>query len=189
MNLSRLLVLADLSRHGPRHGHAIRRDAEQTNVSAWGGVSLGAIYRELRELEEETLVEAIRTETEGRRPARTIYQITAEGERELGILREQALTQLRQGPDTVAVALTFGGVDKRGVVLHLLGARREALQRELDGIAQERAHHVEHGRLSPVDVAVFRRGEHLRAAEIAWIDETLAVLAPSGVKAKSRKTR
>ena len=76
MNLSRLLVLADLSGHGARHGHAIRRDAEQTDVSAWGGVSMGAIYRELRELEEEGLIEALRTETEGRRPARTIYQIT-----------------------------------------------------------------------------------------------------------------
>lgn len=186
MNLSRLLVLASLSRHGPRHGHAIRRDAEQTNVSAWGGVSMGAIYRELRELEAESLVEPLRTETEGRRPARTIYQITDEGERELGILREQALTQLRQGPDAVAVALVFGGVDKRGVVLRLLAGRREALRQELDGVAAERAHHVEHGRLGAVDVAVFRRGEHLRAAEIAWIDETLAALAPKRAATTSR---
>ena len=189
MNLSRLLVLADLSRHGPRHGHAIRRDAEQTDVTAWGGVSMGAIYRELRELEEEALVEALRTETEGRRPARTIYRITDEGERELGILREQALTQLRQGPDAVAVALVFGGTDKRGVVLGLLAARRDALQRELEGIAAERAHHVEHGRLGPVDVAVFRRGEHLRAAEIAWIDETLAALSVKRARSKKRTTR
>ena len=189
MNLSRLLVLADLSGHGARHGHAIRRDAEQTDVSAWGGVSMGAIYRELRELEEEGLIEALRTETEGRRPARTIYQITDEGERELGILREQALTQLRQGPDAVAVALLFGGTDKRGVVLRLLGARRDALRRELDGIAAERAHHVEHGRLGAVGVAVFRRGEHLRAAEIAWIDETLDALAPKPAKKPRRKTR
>jgi DNA-binding PadR family transcriptional regulator len=189
MNLSRLLVLADLSRHGARHGHAIRRDAEQSNVSAWGGVSLGAIYRELRELEAEALVQALRTETEGRRPARTIYQITDEGERELGILREHALTQLRQGPDAVAVALLFGGTDTQGVVLRLLGARRDALRQELEGIAGERAYHVEHGRLGAVGVAVFRRAEHLRAAEIAWIDETLAALAPKPDKRPARKKR
>ena len=189
MNLSRLLVLADLSRHGARHGHAIRRDAEQTNVSAWGGVSLGAIYRELRELEGETLVKSLRTETEGRRPARTIYEITAEGERELRILRERALTELRQGSDAVAVALVFGGTDADGVVLHLLAARRDALQRELDGMAAERAHHVKHGRLGAVDVAVFRRGEHLRAAEIAWIDETLAALGTSQERSRPETAR
>lgn len=176
MNLSRLLVLGSLARHGARHGHRIRRDAEQTNVSAWGGVSIGALYRELRELEGEGLIEALRTETDGRRPARTIYQITAEGHRELGILREQALTQLRQGPDAVAVALVFGGVSDDGAVTSLLRVRREALQRELDGIAAERADHTLHNRIGAADIAVFRRGELLRAAEIAWIDEALPAL-------------
>lgn len=186
MNLTRLLVLADLARHGPRHGHVIRRDAEQTNVPAWGGVSLGSIYRELRELESEALVQPLRTETEGRRPARTIYQVTTEGERELRILREQALTQLRPGPDAVAVALVFGGLGADDTVIRLLAARREALQRELDGIAAERTHHVQHGRLAPVDIAAFRRGEHLRAAEIAWLDETIAALGPHhGAPARS----
>ena len=189
MNLTRLLVLADLSRHGARHGHVIRRDAEQTNVSAWGGVSLGSIYRELRELEGEALVQPLRTETEGRRPARTIYEITAEGERELRILREQALTELRSGPDAVAVALVFGGVGTDDTVVRLLAARRDALQRELDGIAAERADHVANSRLAPVDVAAFRRGEHLRGAEIAWLDETIASLTPQRAGASAEGDR
>jgi DNA-binding PadR family transcriptional regulator len=177
MNLSRLLVLGSLARHGPRHGHRIRRDAEQSNVSAWGGVSVGALYRELRSLEGEGLVEAVRTETEGRRPERTVYRITEEGRRELAILRERALTEYRPGPDAVAVALLFGGTGERNVALPYLRARRETLRREAEGIAAEREHHAAAGRLGPVDVAVFRRGELLRAAEIAWIDETLAALA------------
>jgi len=184
MNLSRLLVLGSLDRQGPRHGHRIRRDAEQTNVAAWGGVTVGALYRELREMEQEGLIEAVRTETEGNRPARTIYRINAEGKRELAILREQALTQLRTAPDAVAVALTFGGVGEKGIAIAMLRARRDALQRELEGIAAEREYHVAEGRLGAIDVAVFRRGEHLRAAEIAWIDESLPALA-----AEARRTR
>jgi DNA-binding PadR family transcriptional regulator len=159
MNLSRLLLLGTLDRHGARHGHWIRRTAEQANVAAWGGVTVGALYREMRELDAEGLIAAVRTETEGRRPARTIYDITEEGRRELAILREQAIAEPRQGPDAVAVALLFGGVGERGVALTLL-----------------RAHLVAEGLLDAVSVAVFRRGELLRAAEVAWIDETLPTL-------------
>jgi len=186
MNLSRLLILGSLDRHGPRHGHRIRRDAEQANVATWGGVSVGALYRELREMDGEGLIEAVRTETEGNRPARTVYDISEEGRRELAILREQALTELRQGPDAVSVALLFGGVGEKGVAVGLLRARRDSLQRELDGIAAERVHLVAEGRLGAVDAAVFRRGEHQRAAEIAWIDETLPALESEARRAKAR---
>src|SRR5947199_7568567 len=187
MNLSRLLLLGALDRHGPRHGHRIRRAAEQADVAAWGGVRVGALYRELRELEAEELIAAVRTETEGRRPARTIYEITAEGRRELSILREQALAEPKQAPDAVAVALAFGGVGDRGVALPLLRARRDVLQREVEGIAAERARLVAEGILGAVDVAVFRRGELLRAAEVAWIDETILALE-ADAKRPSRPT-
>ena len=176
MNLSRLLLLGALDRHGPRHGHRIRRAAEQANVASWGGVTVGALYREMRALDEEGLIAAVRTETEGRRPARTIYEITREGRRELAILREQAIAEPKQAPDAVAVALAFGGIGESGVVLPLLRARRDVLQREVEGIAAERARLVAEGVLGAVDVAVFRRGELLRAAEVAWIDETIPAL-------------
>jgi DNA-binding PadR family transcriptional regulator len=176
MNLSRLLLLGALDRHGPRHGHRIRRAAEQADVAAWGGVTVGARYREMRALDAEGLIAAVRTETEGRRPARTIYEITPEGRRELAILREQAIAEPRQAPDAVAVALAFGGVGEGGVALALLRARRDALQREVEGIAAERERLVGEGILGAVDVAVFRRGQLLRAAEVAWIDETIPAL-------------
>ncbi len=59
------MVLATLARHGPRHGHEIRRLAEVTNVGEWGGVSVGALYRELRTMEGEGLVDPVRTEQVG----------------------------------------------------------------------------------------------------------------------------
>jgi len=189
MNLSRLLILGSLDRHGPRHGHRIRRDAEQANVATWGGVSVGALYRELREMDGGGLIEAVRTETEGNRPARTVYDISAEGRRELAILREQAIAEPKQAPDAVAVALAFGGIGESGVVLPLLRARRDVLQREVEGIAAERARLVAEGVLGAVDVAVFRRGELLRAAEVAWIDETIATLEPDAKRRVGTTTK
>ena len=47
MNLTRLMALGILARSGPSHGHHIRRVAELTDVGEWGGVSVGALYREL----------------------------------------------------------------------------------------------------------------------------------------------
>src|SRR6516225_4522792 len=105
MNLTRLMVLGTLAVHGPRHGHEIRRLAELTNVGEWGGVSVGALYRELRVMETESLVEAVRTEQVGRRPARTVYQITGDGRIELVTLRDRAIRPTEIGPDPLGVAL------------------------------------------------------------------------------------
>src|ERR1700747_2490667 len=91
MNLSRLMILGLLADRGPMHWHQIRRTAELTNAEGWGGITGGAIYAELRKLDGEGLIEAVREEKVGRRPARTVYQITAEGRLELVVQREAAL--------------------------------------------------------------------------------------------------
>src|ERR1700735_4183467 len=103
------MVLATLARHGPKQGHEIRRLAEVTNAGELGGVSVGALYRELRTMEGEGLVDAVRTEQGGRRPARTVYAIDAEGWVEFAILRERAIRSVRYGPDELGVALVFAG--------------------------------------------------------------------------------
>src|SRR5215472_6254510 len=107
MNLTRLMALGTLARYGPQHGHQIRRLAELTDVGEWGGVSVGALYRELRAMEREGLVETLRTEQVGRRPARTVYAITEDGRLELHTLRAHALAKIQPGPNAVAVALIF----------------------------------------------------------------------------------
>jgi DNA-binding PadR family transcriptional regulator len=177
MNLSRLMVLGLLATHGPRHGHQIRRDAEGTNVSSWGGVNVGALYRELRRMEEEGLVEPVRTEQVGRRPARTVYRITGEGQRELSILREQAIRDLHPAPDVISVALLFGRVWDRGELVEWLQARRRLIASILEGIAAKRDHLQAKGFLTPLDVAVFRRAELRLEAELHWHDEFDIVLA------------
>jgi DNA-binding PadR family transcriptional regulator len=189
MNLSRLMVLGDLARHGPRHGHQIRRDAEMTNVSRWGGVSVGALYRELRQLEEDQLVEAVRTEQVGRRPARTIYRITEEGRRELSILRRKAILEMHSGPDALGVALMFGGVGEEGELAALLKSRRQALANVLDGITTKRTYLESKGYLSPSDAAVFRRAELHLQAELQWHDEFDPVLTEAAKQAPRTEPR
>src|ERR1700735_588700 len=101
------MALGVLARSGPTHGHHIRRVAGGENVGEWGGVSVGALYRELRTMEREGLIEAARTEKVGNRPERTVYAITAEGQREVTTLREQAIRPLGSGPDPLGVGPLF----------------------------------------------------------------------------------
>ncbi len=138
------MVLGLLAAEGPMHGHRIRRTAEMASVDRWGGVSLGALNRELRRMEEE-------------------------GRRELVVLRERALRHLEPGPDPVGVALMFAGGDP-DELRELLGFRRRVVATALDRLAAERARSAGGGS-GPLGIAVFRRGEHFLAAELAWHEE------------------
>jgi len=173
------MALGTLVRYGPQHGHQIRRLAEVTNVGEWGGVSVGALYRELRTMEREGLVEQVRTEQVGRRPARTVYQITADGRLELVALREQAIRLAEFfGPDPLGVALSFavGGMD-REELRDALCRRRGRLAISAEELAAERERLLAKGYLGVFQAAIMLRGVMHIETEVRWHDELDALLA------------
>lgn len=178
MNLTRLMALGVLAQNGPSHGHHIRRIADVTNVGEWGGVSVGALYRELRAMERQGLVTAVRTEKVGNRPERTVYEITAEGQLELRTLLEQAIRPLVAGLDPLGVALTFAadGMD-RDELRRILRARREMLAIGIAEIAAERERLMAKGYINTLSAAVMRRGIMQSEAEVRWHDELDKALA------------
>ena len=173
------MALGTLARYGPQHGHQIRRLAEVTNVGEWGGVSVGALYRELRTMEREGLVERVRTEQVGRRPARTVYQITADGRLELMALRDQAIRLPEfYGPDPLGVALSFAtdGMD-REELRDALCRRRGRLAISAEELAAERERLLAKGYLSVFQAAIMLRGVMHIETEVRWHDELDALLA------------
>jgi DNA-binding PadR family transcriptional regulator len=82
VNPTRLFVLGALARHGAMYGHQIRRDARMDRADLWSDVRPGSLYGALHRLAAEGLIEAVRTEQSGNLPARTVYAITPEGQRE-----------------------------------------------------------------------------------------------------------
>ncbi|HUB41060.1 MAG TPA: PadR family transcriptional regulator [Streptosporangiaceae bacterium] len=109
MNPTRLFILGALAKHGPMYGHRLRRDARIDRTETWSEVQPGSLYSALHRLAAEGLIEALRTEQDGQFPARTVYGITAEGHRELRVLRAEALQEIRLQPDPVDLALTMSG--------------------------------------------------------------------------------
>jgi len=109
MNPTRLFVLGALAKHGPMYGHQLRRDARMDRADLWSDVRPGSLYGALHRLAAEGLIEPLRTEQPGHRPARTVYAITAEGRRELRTLRAEALQEVGLRPDPVDLALAMSG--------------------------------------------------------------------------------
>jgi DNA-binding PadR family transcriptional regulator len=184
VNLTRLMALGTLASHGPQHGHQIRRTAEVTNVVDWGGISIGALYRELKLMAGEGLLTEVRTEKVGRRPARTIYAITDEGRLELAMLRERAIKYFHVAPDPLGVALTFSGEgEDPEEFASWLQMRQSILEVALRDLSRERERLTAKGQIGPLQATVMRRGELIAGAELAWhaeLEELLAGLRAAG---------
>jgi DNA-binding PadR family transcriptional regulator len=171
MNLSRLMILGLLDERGPMHGHQIRRTAELTNAEVWGGITGGALYAELRKLGGDGLIEAIREEQVGRRPARTVYQITEEGRLELVVQRDAALEVVFGSADPLSVVLLFAAGTDPAELRERLAARRHRIEGQLEAMTAERERLTGQGVLPPLAVAAFRRGELRLEAELRWHEE------------------
>jgi len=172
MNLTRLACLGLLAERGARHGHQLKRDVEVLRAGEWAGVGAGSLHQELRQMSADGLIEAVRTEQVGRWPQRTVYQITAEGRRELAVLCGRATGQLQETPDAMAAGLIFSGAQDPAAVADLLAAHRQAVRGELERLALERERGMREGFLqpavSPLQAAAFRRAELRMEAELAW---------------------
>jgi DNA-binding PadR family transcriptional regulator len=186
VNLSRLLVLGLLSSRGPMHGHRIRREAETSSVEQWGGVNVGALYRELHRMEDEGLVRPVRSEQEGRRPARTIYEITDDGRLELVRLRAAAWRSEEGYLDPVGVALLFGGDPGPDEQAGHLAFRRQLLQAHLDDLTAERERFTPY--LPMAAIAAYRRGELRLAAELEWHNELERILIEEAAAPSAQAT-
>jgi DNA-binding PadR family transcriptional regulator len=113
VNPTRLFVLGALAKRGPMYGHQLRRDARMDRAELWSDVRPGSLYGALHRLAAEGLIEALRTEQAGNLPARTVYAITAEGRRELEVLRAEAWLEAGLRPDPVDLALAMSsGLDE-----------------------------------------------------------------------------
>ena len=165
------MILGLLAERGPMHGHQIRRTAELTNTEVWGGITGGALYAELRKLDGEGLIQTVREEQVGRRPARTVYQITEEGRLELILQRDAALDVVFGSADPLSVVLLFAAGTDPADLGERLAARRRRVVAQLEATAEERERLTRQGVLAPRDVAAFRRGELRLEAELRWHDE------------------
>lgn len=88
---TRLVVLGAVNQFQPVHGYFLRRELLTWHIDEWANIQPGSIYNALRSLEKDGYIVENGTEAEGKRPERTTYRMTAEGEVEFMQLLRHAL--------------------------------------------------------------------------------------------------
>lgn len=169
--IARLFVLGTLAAQGPVHGHEIRRLAERIDIENWSDAQVGSIYNALRRLEAEGLIEAVRTEQQGRRPTRTIYTITTPGREELASLQDKLLSDITLPSDPFDIALWVCASQPGQDLAAAIDRRRKSLRELSDRLAEERTRLTKAGYLPTVGELLFRHGEIRIEAELRWHEE------------------
>lgn len=126
MSAVRLLVLGVVQMHKQTHGYSVYRDLLAWRIETWANVKPGSIYHALKQLEKQALLVAISTETSEEGPARTIYALSASGEREFQRLLETALVSL--DIHEFGVGIAFMHELEHNQVMKLLMEREKQLE-------------------------------------------------------------
>ena len=171
MNHNRLFVLSSLAARGPMHGHGIRRQAAEDRTELWSDVRPGSLYPAIHRLELEGLIATVRSEQTGKRPARTVYEITDEGRRELRLLWEQAFDE-QLLPEAIDLAIHNAGQFPLNRVRARLEDRRAAIAAEIEMF--ERLYEQADPHLSMWERAGFRHRQMRLETELRWVDDVLA---------------
>jgi DNA-binding PadR family transcriptional regulator len=185
MSATRLLVLGAVRIFQPVHGYFVRRELLSWHAEHWAHLNPGSVYNALRSLTREGYLEEAGTEIEGRRPARTTYRLTSDGEVEFLTLLRAALWNIEPfEPAMLMAAWSFSWVLRRPEVTEALEHRLEQIAaagrasgyaiEDLARDPEKPAHVAEHFRLVQARLdgeAAWVRGtlERLRAGDY-WFD-------------------
>jgi DNA-binding PadR family transcriptional regulator len=171
MSSIRLFILSSLDDFGPMHGHRLRLVAEKMQVPLWTDISVGAVYGAMKRLESEGLLRETRSEQEGNRPTRQVYEITEEGRSALAELRREGLSEVVFKPDPFDLALTRLDPKALKHLPAVLTQRLEALR----ALLADRRRVTENAK-AHVGIAkswVLRHTEYRLEAEIAFLGDLL----------------
>jgi len=161
-----LAVLAML-RERSMHPYEMQRVMHQRHTDELLALKRGSLYHAINQLQRDGLIQPLETNREGRRPERTIYQITPDGDDERGIWMRELLSVPVQEPSQFTAALAFVLHVPPDEALEQLELRAVSLEAS---IAAMRA--VEHritayvGRFSILELEYQRA---LAQAEVDWV--------------------
>ncbi len=172
MSSIRLFILGTLSASGPLHGHQIRQQAQFDRTELWTDVQPGSLYGALKRLAAEGLIRELRTERQGNRPERTVYEITTAGRRALSAVRDEALRRIVAPNDPFDLALA----QSRDIAQEHLGAvvadRLAALRAQESSLRHQAVSADQY--LNEAERMIMLHLVERVAGEVRWHEELLA---------------
>lgn len=139
MSATRLLVLGAIKFMQPVHGYEVRRELMSWRLEERANVKPGSIYGAIRTLERDGAIAVHSHDAGARRPDRTRYVITIEGEKELEVLLREAWWTVKPPVEPLIPALTLMGYLPREELIRAVQARIGALESQIEGLGFMRA--------------------------------------------------
>ncbi len=129
------LAILSLIAEVPRHGYEIEQIIETRGMREWTEIGFSSIYYLLKKLEKAGLIESQLRPSEGRGPARRVYQVTAEGRAALNEATLEALAQPKQSYPPILLGMANLPIVSREQAAVALLSYREGLVERLEHVA------------------------------------------------------
>jgi DNA-binding PadR family transcriptional regulator len=165
------LAVLSLLREMPMHPYQMQRLLAERHKDELLALKRGSLYHAIHRLERAGLIEEAGTGREGRRPERTTYRITAQGEREqVRWLRRLIATPRRETSEFTA-SISFLVYLKRDDATAQLELRAGALGAEI--AALESMLKAAGDRVGRINLLETEYAVAMRKAELAWVRSLL----------------
>lgn len=166
------LVILGLLRDRPLYGYEIKQIIEE-HMSDWTSIAFGSIYFALDKLAEEHFVEKVSVEQDGKRPSRSVYQITDAGRAEFLRLLREGFKQMDRPTYSLDICLFFVASLPLEEVKHALRARQGALQKSLTYIQSHQDAQMQLPEVPRLAGAIFDHARVHTQAELSWVSDLL----------------
>lgn len=164
------LTILSLVAEGPRYGYEIQQIVDERGLREWLMIGFSSIYYVLNKLEnQKMLTSSLRSE--GRGPARKVYEITEAGQ---GILKT-AISELLRQPRSLGTGFELGLVNLPALnpqqVYKVLSHHREDLERQLEATEKAWERHQEDSTPADYIRALYTHSIAVMRAELAWLSD------------------
>jgi DNA-binding PadR family transcriptional regulator len=169
------LVILGLLRDRPLYGYEIKQLIEE-HMSDWTSIAFGSIYFALDKLADEKFVEKVEVEQMGKRPSRSVYQITDSGRDEFLQLLRGEWRQVERQYFSIDVCLFFLQTLPIAEVKNYLKIRQAGLQKALEYLQSHREEQLALPEVPHLATAIFDHSLAHTQAELSWLTELLQKL-------------
>lgn len=157
------MALLRLLAERPQHPYELRQCMRDEGLDRMIKVTHGALYYSVDSLVKAELIAPVEVSRQGRRPERTVYEITAAGREVAGDRLRELLSTVAPEPTTYGAALAFLSLVPPADAARRLELRAVLLEGELAAADTRHAALIEQG-VPPVALVEMRHHQaHLRA--------------------------
>ena len=170
--MSTRLVILGLLRDQPLHGYEIKQIIEE-QMGDWTSIAFGSIYFALGKLAEEDLIEMVATEKEGKRPSRSIYQITDAGRSEFLQLLRKAWSVPERQFFALDIGLAFINALPVNEIKSYLHQQVSQLEADLQYLNTHQQEQMSQPGIPSRAGMIFEHSRAHLVAELTWLREVL----------------